>query len=110
MKLTRNEIYSILDDASQYIYDDLWSEITSEWVEDILSNITTNEYDNEDLNEILKELQDAQKEMQEEAFSEERDILYQAIEDFIVNYDETHLSLTDIGRVLVKLANNYLDE
>lgn len=110
MKLTRNEFYSILDDASQYIYDDLWSEITSEWVEDILSNITTNEYDNEDLNEILKELQEAQKEMQEEAFSEEREILYQAIDEFIVNYDEIHLSLTDIGRVLVKLANSYLDE
>ena len=109
MKLTRNEIYSILDDASQYIYDDLWSEITSEWVEDILSDITTNEYDNEDLNEILKELQDAQKEMQEEAFSEERKILYQDIDEFIINYAEIHLSLTDIGKVLVKLANSYFN-
>jgi len=110
MKLTEKEIDSILDDASPYIYDDVWSEISTEWIEDYLSDTTTNEYDNEDLNEILKGLQDIQKEMQEEAFSEERDILYQAIEDFIVNYDEIHLSLTDIGRVLVKLANSYLDE
>lgn len=40
MKLTRDEIYSILDDASPYIYDDVWSEISNEWIEDYLSDTT----------------------------------------------------------------------
>ena len=109
MKLTEREIDSILEDASQYIYDDLWSEFNTEWIEDYLSANTTNEYDNEDLNEILKRLQDVQKEMQEESISEEKESLYQAIDEFIDDYD-IHLSLTDIGKVLVKLANSYLDE
>lgn len=109
MKLTEKEIDSIIDDASQYIYDDLWSEFSIEWVEDYLSDATTNEYDSEDLNDILKGIQYAQKEMQEESISEEKESLYQAIDEFIDNYD-IHLSLTDIGKVLVKLANSYLDE
>ncbi len=110
MKLTENEIDSIVDDASQYIYDDLWSEISTGWIEDYLSNTTTNEYDNEDLNEILKRLQDAQKEMQEESISEEKETLYQEINNFIDDMDDIHLSLTDVGKVLVRLANSYLNE
>ena len=109
MKLTEKEIDSIIDDTSQYIYDDLWSEIDTEWVEDCLSCDNINEYDNEDLNEILKRLQDIQKEMQEESISEEKETLYQDIDEFIDN-SNIHLSLTDIGKVLVKLANNYLEE
>lgn len=109
MKLTEEEIDSIIDDASQYIYDDLWSEFNIEWIEDYLSNNTKSEYDNEDLNEILKRLQDTQKEMQEEAESEEKQDLYQAIDEFIDDYD-IHLGLDDIGKVLVRLANSYLGE
>ena len=109
MKLSEKEIDSIIDDASQYIYDDLWSEFNTEWIEDYLSSNNINEYDNEDLNEILKGLQEIQKEMQEESISEEKGSLYQSIDEFIDDYD-IHLSLTDIGKVLVKLANSYLDE
>ena len=109
MKLTEKKIDEIVDDASQYIYDDLWSEFNTEWIEDYLSDTTINEYDNEDLNEILKRLQDAQKETQEEAKSEEKENLYQSIDEFIYDSD-IHLSFTDIGKVLVKLANDYLNE
>lgn len=109
MKLTEETIDNIIDDASQYIYDDLWGEFDTEWVEDCLSCNAINEYDNEDINEILKRLQDIQKEMQEESISEEKEILYQDIIEFIDGYD-THLSYTDIGGLLVKLASNYLDE
>ena len=47
--------------------------------------------------------------MQKESISEEKETLYRAIDEFIDDYD-IHLSLTDIGKVLVKLAYSYLDE
>ncbi len=109
MKLTEEEIDVIIDDATSYIYDDLWNEVDTEWVKDYLSDSTANEYDYEDINLILEGLKENQKEMQEEAKSEEKQDLYQAIDEFIGEYD-IHLDLTDIGKVLVKLANNYLDE
>lgn len=107
MKLTENEIENIVDDASQCIYDDLWSEVDTEWIEDYLFNNSTNEYDSEDLNEILERLQNIQREMQEENISEEKETLYQDI-DALITDTATHLSLTDIGTVLVKLAASYL--
>lgn len=109
MKLNQKEIDTIVDDASDYIYDDLWSEFDSEWVEDYLSDTTTSEYDNEDVNLILKELKKAQKEMQEESSNEEKDTLYQTLDEFIYDLD-IHLGLVDIGKVLVKLASSYLGE
>ena len=38
MKLTGEEIDKILDDAADYIYDDLWNEFDAGWVEDYLSD------------------------------------------------------------------------
>ena len=45
--------------------------------------------------------------MQEQSIFDEKENLYREIEDFIVDKD-IHLSPTDIGRVLVKLAYTYL--
>lgn len=109
MKLTGKEIDKILDDATDYIYDDLWNEFDAGWVEDYLSNNKINEYDNEDINSILEGLKENQKQMQKEAKSEEKQDLYQAIDEFIADCD-IHLDLTDIGRVLVKLAYCYLED
>lgn len=109
MKLTGEEIDKILDDATDYIYDDLWNEFGTEWVEDYLSDNTINEYDSEDIDLILKGLKENQKEMQKEAESEEKQNLYQAIDEFIDDYD-IHLSLDDIGKVLVRLASSYLGD
>ena len=108
MKLTEEEIYKILDDATDYIYDDLWNEFGTEWVEDYLSDNTINEYDNEDIDLILKGLKESQKVMQEETKFEEKRDLYQAVDAFIADYDDIHLDSTDIGIVLVKLADAYL--
>jgi hypothetical protein len=107
MKLTKKEIDVIVDDASQGIYDDVWAELNIEFVEEYILDNTANEYDNEDLNEILKRLQDIQKEIQEEYISEEEESLYQEIDEFIHDTD-IHLSHTNIGKVLTKLANYYL--
>ena len=109
MKLTGEEIDKILDDAADYIYDDLWNEFDAGWVEDYLSDNEINEYDNEDVDLILKGLKENQKEFQQQALSEEKETLYQQIDEFI-DESEIHLNLTDIGKVLVKLANSYLDE
>ena len=108
MKLTEEEIDKILDDATEYIYDDLWNEFSTEWVEDYLSDNEINEYDNEDINSILEGLKENQKQMQEEAKSEEKLDLYQAVDEFIADYNDIHLDSTDIGIVLVKLADAYL--
>ena len=106
MKLNENELDNIMDDIYPYICDDLWNEFSIEWVQDYL-NDTGNEYDNEDLNVILERLQDIQKNIQEQSIFDEKEDLYREIEDFIVDED-IHLSPTDIGRVLVKLAYTYL--
>ena len=106
MKLNENELDNIMDDIYPYICDDLWNEFSIEWVQDYL-NDTGNEYDNEDLNVILERLQDIQKNIQEQSIFDEKEDLYREIEDFIVDKD-THLSPTDIGRILVKLAYTYL--
>lgn len=106
MKLNENELDNIMDDIYPYICDDLWNEFSIEWVQDYL-NDTGNEYDNEDLNVILERLQDIQKNIQEQSIFDEKEDLYREIEDFIVDKD-IHLSPTDIGRVLVKLAYTYL--
>ena len=107
MKLNQKEIDAIVDDASDYICDDLWSKFDSEWVEYYLLNTTTSEYDNEDVNLILKELKKAQKEMQRAVSEEEKDTLYQTLDEYIDSLD-IHLSLVDIGKVLVNLACSYL--
>lgn len=106
MKLNENELDNIMDDIYPYICDDLWNEFSIEWVQDYL-NDTGNEYDNEDLNVILERLQDIQKNIQEQSIFDEKEDLYREIEDFIVDKD-IHLSPTDIGRILVKLAYTYL--
>lgn len=105
MKLN-DELDNIIDDIYPCIYDDLWNEFSIEWVQDYLNDAGI-EYDNEDLIEILKRLQDIQKDMQEQSIFDEKEDLYREIEDFIVDKD-IHLSPTDIGRVLVKLAYTYL--
>lgn len=107
MKLTVGEIDKILDDATDYIYDDLWNELSTEWVRNYLSDNAINEYDSQDVDLILEGLKENQKEMQEEAKSEEKQDLYQTINEFIDDFD-IHLSLDDIGKVLVRLANSYL--
>ena len=106
MKLNENELDNIMDDIYPYICDDLWNEFSIEWVQDYLNDIG-NEYDNEDLNVILERLQDIQKNIQEQSIFDEKEDLYREIEDFIVDKD-IHLSPTDIGRILVKLAYTYL--
>ena len=106
MKLNENELDNIMDDIYPYICDDLWNEFSIEWIQDYL-NDTGNEYDNEDLNVILERLQDIQKNIQEQSIFDEKEDLYREIEDFIVDKD-IHLSPTDIGRILVKLAYTYL--
>lgn len=108
MKLNREEIDNIVDNISDDIADDLWNEVNEDWVNNVLKDYTTCEYDNEDLNEIVEELQIAQKEMQDEVISEEKETLYQEIDNFIENKD-IHLNSTDIGAILVKLANDYLN-
>lgn len=109
MKLNKKEIDNILDDASQYICDDLWSEFSTEWVEDYLNSTINDEYDTEDIELILEGLKDCQKEMQQEAISEEKETLYNELEEFIADSD-IHLDLIDIGKVLIKLANSCLNE
>lgn len=108
MKLTEEKIDSILDNATDYIYDDLWTEFSTEWVEDYLNDENI-EYDNEDVNNILEGLKKSQKEFQQQALSDEKESLYQQIDAFIEDSD-IHLSLTDIGKVLVELAYSYLRE
>ena len=107
MKLNEKEIDNIIDDTSQYIYDDLWSEFDTEWIEDYLSDKNI-EYDDEDVNKILEGLKESQKEFQQQALSDERESFYQELDQYIEDAD-IHLNLTDIGKVLVKLANSYLD-
>jgi len=108
MKLNREEIDNIVDNISDDIADDLWIEVNEDWVSNILRAYTKCEYDNEDLNEIVEELQIAQKEMKDEIISEEKETLYQEIDNFIEGKD-IHLNSTDIGAILVKLANDYLN-
>jgi len=108
MKLTEEEIDNILDNSTDFIYDDLWNEFSTEWVEDYLSDKNL-EYDDEDINKILEGLKESQKEFQQQALSEEKETLYQELDQYIEDAD-IHLGLTDIGKVLVKLANSYLDE
>ena len=64
---------------------------------------------NEDVNKILEGLIEYQKEFQQQALQDEKQTLYQEIDEFIDN-SNIHLSLTDIGKVLVRLANEYLDD
>ena len=109
MKLNRKEIDNIVYNISDFMADDLWNEVNEDWVSNILKDYTTCEYDNEDLNEIIEELQLAQKEMQDEIIYEDKETLYQKINNLIEDMD-THLSLIDIGKVLTKLANAYLNE
>lgn len=108
MKLNREEIDNIIDNISDDIANDLWNEIDADWVSNVLKDYTTCEYDNEDLNEIVEEVQIAQKEMQDEIISEEKEVLYQAIDEYIHDSD-IHLNSTEIGTILVKLANDYLN-
>jgi len=108
MKLNREEIDNIIDNISDDIADDLWNEVNEDWVSNVLKDYTKCEYDNEDLNEIIEELQTAQKEMQDEVIFEEKETLYQEIDNFIEGRD-IHLNSTDIGTILVKLANDYLN-
>jgi Glu-tRNA(Gln) amidotransferase subunit E-like FAD-binding protein len=108
MKLNREEIDNIIDNISDDIADDLWNEVNEDWVSNVLKDYTKCEYDNEDLNEIIEELQTAQKEMQDEVIFEEKETLYQEIDNFIEGRD-IHLNSTDIGAILVKLANDYLN-
>lgn len=109
MKLNRKEIDNIVNNISDDIADDLWTEITEDLVSSLMKDYTTNEYDNEDLNEIVEELQLTQKEMQDEIIYEDKETLYQKINNLIEDTD-THLNLIDIGKVLTKLANTYLNE
>ena len=106
MKLTEERIDNIIDSTTDYIYDDLWNEFGTEWVEDYLNDENI-EYDDEDVNKILEGLIESQKEFQQQALSEEKETLYQQIDEFIEDAD-IHLGLTDIGKVLVRLANDYL--
>ena len=108
MKLNREEIDNIVYNISDDIANNLWTEINVDWVSNVLKDYTTCEYDNEDLNEIVEEVQIAQKEMQDEIISEDKETLYQAIDEFIHDSD-IHLNHTDIGAILVKLANDYLN-
>ena len=108
MKLTEEKIDNIIDNACDYIYDDLWNEFDKVWVEDCLNDENI-EYDDEDVNKILERLIESQKEFQQQALSEEKETLYQQIDEFIEDAD-IHLGLIDIGRVLVKLASSYLEE
>lgn len=107
MKLSSDKIGEILDSATNYIYDDLWNEFSEIWVEDYLSDINVLEYDKEDVNIILDELKEAQKQFQQEELEDEKQSLKQDIDTFIDEYS-THLGLTDIGVILVDLANSYL--
>lgn len=109
MKLSSDKIDEILASTTDYIYDVLWNEFDSEWVEDyLLSNYPDLEYDNEDINTILVGLKESQKEIQKLELDTEKQTLYDSLNGFIENSD-THLSFTDIGRILVKLAGSYLD-
>ena len=108
MKLNREEIDNIVDNISDDIANDLWNKIDTDWVSNVLKDYTTCEYDNEDLNEIVEELQITQKEMQDEIISEEKETLYQEI-DSSIEHMNLHLNSTDIGAILVKLANDYLN-
>lgn len=108
MKLTEEKIDDILDNSTDFIYDDLWSEFSTEWVEDYLDDENI-EYDNEDVDKILKRLKESQKDLQQEALLDEKETLYQELDQYIEDSD-IHLDLTDIGKVLVKLANSYLED
>ena len=99
-----NEISKRVQDARKEIQE----EYNTEWVEDYLNDENV-EYDDEDVNKILEGLIESQKEFQQQALSEEKETLYQELDQYIEDAD-IHLDLTNIGKVLVKLANSYLDE
>lgn len=110
MKLSEEKINSILDNSADFIYDDLWygNEFSTEWVEDYL-NAENIEYDDEDVNKILEGLKECQKEIRQQELSEEKKTLYKEL-DLLIADSDIHLSTTDIGIVLVKLASDYLYE
>lgn len=109
MKLTEAQIDEILDNLSNYISDDLWNEFSTDWVEDCLSDCLNTEYDKEDVIKILEGLTEIQHQMQEDALLEERQDLYYNMNEYLDGLCN-NLSSLDIGKVLVKLANSYLND
>lgn len=109
MKLTEAQIDEILDKLSDYISDNLWNEFSTDWVEDYLNDCLGTRYDKEDVIKILESLTETQHQMQEEALLEEQQDLYYDLDEYLGGL-YNNLRPSDIGKVLVKLANSYLND
>lgn len=85
---------------------EIWDNIDSDWIKEVLDG-NNEEYNIDILYELLEQVLDYQKELQIEEKNNEIDDLYDTILDSI---NPEHLDNIDIAKVLIKLANRYLND
>lgn len=86
---------------------DMWDEIDSECVRDLLDE-NNEKYSDDTIEDILNILLEDQKEYQEGVKESESRDLIDCIED-VIQCNVDHLENSDIGKILVKLANDYFE-